>query len=275
MQEDAGTVSLFHSDALIMNMLLRPNRTRLLPTLAAWMLSGTAFCATGQPLPEPGLMLREGVWNGDVGTFVVPPALAGKPVSTWPADGWYRLRQDWQAMQMEAVVAPASVRPQFLQSIARQAEMSTHLSPQDAETPGYRYLRVPGTRLTTGTIKPYLFRNGTAQLTPKLDFRYELALGGKTFAFTVQNGLRGRNGEPYGDGAQYLIEYDGQKFEYSLEGFGWDSRIQGIADLDDDGKPDFLVNVGGSNSGYEYLLLSSLAKPGRNPPTASLRSLGC
>ena len=51
--------------------------------------------------------------------------------------------------------------------------------------------------------------------------------------------------------------------------------MSAIADIDGDGKPDFLISVGGNNSGHEYLLLSSLARPGRNPPSAALHSVGC
>lgn len=243
--------------------------------VAALLLSTLAPLTQAQTLPEPGLLLREGIWNGDVGSFVVPAALDGKPARSWPADGWYRIRQDGQTIRVEAVVTPSTSRPTFLQAIARSAEATVDVIAQSEPTDASLYLRVPGAKLTPGSLKPYLFKNGTPQLSPKLDYRYELKLGDKPFAFSVQNGLRGKNGEPYGDGAHYFIEYDGEKYSYSLDGFGWDSRIQAIADLDGDGKPDFFINVGGNNSGYEYVLLSSVAKPGRNAPTASLRSMGC
>lgn len=252
---------------------------RLTRAALAILLGAGATLAAAQTKPEtePGLMLREGTWNGDVGTFVVPAALDGKPPRTWPADGWVQVLQAGNALRIEAVVTPPSARPAFLQAIARAAEMSVDAPLKSEPVAESRplFLRVPGVRLSQGTVKPYLFKNGTPQLAPLLDHRYELKLGDKPFALTVQNGLRGKNGEAYGEGAHYLIEYDGEKFLYSLDGFGWDSRIQAIADLDGDGKPDFFVNVGGSNTGYEYVLLSSLAKPGRNPPTASLRSMGC
>lgn len=48
-----------------------------------------------------------------------------------------------------------------------------------------------------------------------------------------------------------------------------------IGDFEGDGRPDFLFQVGGSNSSYEALILSSQARPGRNPPTAYLASWGC
>jgi hypothetical protein len=89
--------------------------------------------------------------------------------------------------------------------------------------------------------------------------------------FTVRNGFRTKDGRAYGEGAQYTIEYDGQRYEYSLGTRGWDSTILSIADIDGDGKPDFHIATG---DGAEFILLSSLAKPGRNAPSASLVSTG-
>ncbi len=108
-----------------------------------------------------------------------------------------------------------------------------------------------------------------------MDNRYALKLGEQEFAFTVRNGFRTKSGAPYGDGAQVTVEYDGQQYAYSLGEFGWDSTIVAIADLDGDGKPDFIFRVGGTNSETEAVLLSSKAKPGKNPATASLSSFGC
>jgi hypothetical protein len=230
--------------------------------------------AQSTPLPEPGLMLREGVWNGGVGTYEFPDTLANKAPGSWPADGWVRLVQKEHAYVLDPVITPPTARPAFLQSIAKAAESKEEGSFPEADSKPM-YLRVPGSKFRTGLVTPYKFRNGTSRISPQLDYRYELKLGEQAFAFRVQNGLRSKDGKPYGDGAHYFIEYDGNQYEYSLTGFGWDSVISAIADFDGDGKPDFLIYVGGSNSGHEYLLLSSQAKPGRNPPTASLHSMGC
>ena len=62
----------------------------------------------------------------------------------------------------------------------------------------------------------------------------------------------------------------GERYEYLLDGFGWDSEIQFAGDLDRDGRPDFIVYVNGNNAGTWYVLLSSEAKPGMNEPAASL-----
>jgi hypothetical protein len=112
-------------------------------------------------------------------------------------------------------------------------------------------------------------------LQPELDYQYQLKFGEVPFKFRVQNGLKGKNGAPYGEGATYFVEYDGKKFEYALGYFGWASRVVAITDLDGDGFPDFVVEIDGSNSGGTFILLSSTAKPGKNAPTASLGNWGC
>ena len=240
-------------------------------------------------LKEPGVMLRVGTWNGDVGSFVVPAALANIKSSAWPIDGWIRLNLRADRIELEPVLMPNQQSPAFLKTITRQLEDTQDqgggTSNQAQSNPAQQatsvepsndiFVRVPGAKWVTGSAQTYRFKNGTGVLRPKLDNRYELVWAGQPFAFTVQNGLRDRNGRAYGDGAQYTIEYDGNKYEYSLGEFGWDSQIMAIADLDGDGKPDFIITVGGNNSGYEAILLSSRAKPGKNPPTASLRAIGC
>lgn len=137
------------------------------------------------------------------------------------------------------------------------------------------YLRFPGLQLRTGQVPLYRFKNGTASLAPMLDHRYELSLGEQPFAFTVRNGFKGRGGASFGYGAQYCVGVGGQQYHCSLPEFGRESRINAIGDFDGDGKPDFLITVGGNNSSHEYLLLSSLARPGKNAPSASLHATGC
>lgn len=237
------------------------------------------------PAPEPGVMLREGNWAGDVGTYLIPAALVGlKPVA-WPDAGWMRLALLADRVDVEPVAVDAGKPPEFLESIRKQLRerelVSDQPTPTTAQAAAYSvlpdriYLRVPGVSLRPGSAAAYRFKNGTSQLRPILDYRYSLALDGRDFAFTVQNGRRNKAGVAYGEGAQIHIEYDGNTYEYNLGQFGWDVTIQAIADLDGDGKPDFIVAVGVSNGSYEAILLSSLASPGRNPPTASLSAIGC
>jgi hypothetical protein len=268
---------------------------------------------TSEALRETGAMLRTGSWGTDAGAYGTPQAFEGVKPEAWPVDGWVRLRvyadrverepmsvkppkkmklakrasqEATQAKQTAQSTRPPK-RPDFLQTIVEQLtsaekgdweaveRMSTVANETALVVGDAIYLRVPGANINAGTSPTYRFKNGTATLLPKLDYRYELKLGEQAFAFTVQNGLRSKTGAIYGDGAQYRIEYDGNVYEYSLGQFGWDSQILAIADLDGDGKPDFIIRVGGSNSGYEAILLSSTAKPGKNAPTASLTSSGC
>ena len=244
-----------------------------------WM--GSSFGA--EHPGEPGVMLREGTWDGGVGSYSVPEVLSHVKPTEWPIDGWARLTIRTDRIDIEPVLLPKRQTPPFLKNIAAQLEgmQTDSASPQSVaqapagNAPNQIFLRVRAESLSKASVVPYRFRNGTSSLRPKLDFRYELMFAGRPVSFTIQNGLRGKDGAPYGDGAQYTIEYDNQKYEYSLGEFGWDSSITAIADLDGDGKPDFIISVGGNNSGLEAILLSSTARPGKNVPTASLRSTGC
>ena len=58
-------------------------------------------------------------------------------------------------------------------------------------------------------------------------------------------------------------------------GHGWELRILALGDVEADGEPDCLFSIGGPNASRQALVLSSLAKPGRNPPTAYLAATGC
>lgn len=254
-----------------------------LPRISLLLFVASTAALASEQQSEPGAMLREGTWSDGVGAYALPQAFEKVKPANWPVDRWYRLTLVSDHILSEAVVAPPRQMPTFLRSIVTQLEtLSTESAASQSSVPveapewvDQLYLRVPGSHFLDGSIPAYVFKNGTSTLRPKLDYRYELQLGGLSFAFTVRNGLRGKNGEAYGRGAQYTVEYDGNKYEYSLGEFGWDSTIRAIADLDGDGKPDFIVTVGGNNSGYEAVLLSSKAKPGKNPATASLFQDGC
>jgi len=250
---------------------------------AAALLAAAAAGAQTRPPAEPGTLLRSGNWGGDIGTFGVPPSLQSLPPQRWPGDGWVRL--DWEAhgLRASAVAAPAAGQPAFLRSIVVQVQAAAQGEPGRAGTltetqvddPEPMYLRAPGSTLRQGFVPTYRFRNGTRELRPLLDHRYELMWQGTPFAFTVHNGLRTAAGTPYGESAVYTIEVGTESYRYELPGYGWDSTIQAIADLDGDGKPDFFIGLGGPNSGVEVVLLSSQARPGRNVPTATLTAFGC
>jgi len=234
------------------------------------------LAAAAASAAEPGLLLREGNWAGDVGTYLVPPALASMPTSRWPVDRWHRLRIEARAVVVSVVPAGANSEPAFLATITAQVAAARGGTILESSTAPENelYLRIEGATFAERTAPAYVFRNGTTAIRPELDRRYELQLGDKPFAFTVHNGARTAKGTPYG-GAHYVIEVDGETREYVLGEFGWDSTIEAIADLDGDGKPDFIVRVAGNNSDTEAVLLSSRAKPGKNPATASLVAIGC
>lgn len=239
--------------------------------LLAAATAGAQVRATG----EPGALLRNGNWSGDVGTFAVPQALQSVPPQRWPSDGWMRIEWDTHGLRTSAVAAPSEGQPAFLRSIVVQVQTAAQggngtLTETLVDDPDPMYLRAPGSTLRHGFVPAYRFRNGTRELKPLLDHRYELMWQGTPFAFTVQNGQRTAAGVPYGEGAVYTIETGGETYSYVLPGQGWDSTIHAIADIDADGKPDFFISLGGT----EAVLLSSQAKPGRNVPTATLTAFG-
>ena len=129
------------------------------------------------------------------------------------------------------------------------------------------YLNLSRVALREGPLTEVSLRRRA--LVPKNGRAHALTLGTTKFTLTVNNGLEGRAG------AHYVIELAGEKYEYLLDGFGWDSEIQYAGDLDRDGKPDLIVYVNGNNSGTWYLLLSSQARRGMNAPAAQLTSSGC
>lgn len=224
---------------------------------------------------EAGALLRSGEWRQDVGSYGVPQQFETLKPTKWPKDLWYSLKVKDSALHVQAQKSNID----WLNNIVRQlpvADGQGIFEPKESdEYDPTMYLRVPAVVFKEGPRPLYMFKNGTPTLLPELDYQYQLVLDKTPFKMRVQNGLKGKNGEPYGEGATYFIEYDGKKFEYSLGYFGWASRIVGISDIDGDGFPDFIIYIDGSNSGATFILLSSLAKPGKNSATASLHSWGC
>jgi hypothetical protein len=228
---------------------------------------------------EVGALLKSGEWRQGVGSHGVPLYFADLAPTKWPTDHWYALSVGDTSIEITTASIKGQ-RPAWLQKIVSQIPEGVTESPNpeenlNAEYDGIMYLRVPGTVLKEGRQALYVFKNGTGTLRPELDYQYHLSFNGVPFDMRVQNGLKGKNGEPYGEGATYFIDYAGKKFEYPLGYFGWASKIVAITDIDGDGLPDFVIDIDGSNSGATFILLSSHAKPGKNIATASLNFWGC
>ncbi len=160
-----------------------------------------------------------------------------------PADGWYRVTSKASGLQVQAVAAPVSVPGE-----------------EEAEAIDTRYIRVPGARIAEGRLPTVAFADGV--FTPRTDRAYQLALGDKHFTLTV------------GSGGLFTVHMGEDSYSFHLDGgLEGDSTILAAADIDSDGKPDFLLQVGGQ----EVLLLSSRTQPGLNPPAAvlALQADGC
>lgn len=177
------------------------------------------------------------------GLMLRPGIEAEVDASSLAADGWYRVTNKDRVLQVQAVAAPVSVPGE-----------------EEAEAIDTRYIRVPGARIAEGRLPAVDLADGV--LTPQVDHAYELALGGTPFTLTV------------GDGGIYTVRINDDSYSFHVDGdVGGDSRVLAAADIDSDGKPDFIVQIGDR----EVLLLSSRTQPGLNPPAAvlALRADGC
>lgn len=164
--------------------------------------------------------------------------VAGAPSPDWPVDGWYRLAPSGRSIEVRA---------------AKPSE------PDDAEVEGAMYVRVPGARLKEGRRPVYRF--SSAILQPKVGHQYELMLGKTRFSFVVESDEHGTH---------YAITYGGETHGYTLGLPAAATQVHAVADLDGDAMPDFLVEVGDDT----FLLLSTVARPGQNPPSAQLWAMG-
>jgi hypothetical protein len=108
--------------------------------------------------------------------------------------------------------------------------------------------------------------DGTRVLKPQPGQRYALVLGQVPFSFAVTH-------DPHG--LRYDIQYGDHDYRYVLGRPGALTLVHSMADLDEDGLPDFQLQVGDDS----FLLLSTEAQPGDNPPTAQYpaanHSAGC
>ncbi len=203
-------------------------------------------------------LLLPGHYDGDAGSF---DALPGDV----PETGWFVIVKDAAGVYLNRIPDTPGQRPAFMRELER-ATLDNSATLQSALGQLY-YVNLPRAALRAGPVVEVPLRRRA--LVPVNGRTYALTLGATPFSLTVGNGFDGRAG------AHYVIEHRGARYEYLLDGFGWDSEIQVAGDLDRDGLPDFVVYVNGNNAGTWYVLLSSEAKPGMNRPAASLSVHGC
>ena len=258
----AGGLALLVAGALA--LWLRVGAPVAATVVAAALVVAATFGTDGANAAPPAkspprnLLLLPGHYDGAIGAF-------DAPLSEMPDTGWYVLVKDRAGSYVRRIPEARGARPLFL----RELELAT---PENSATLQSAlgqlfYVNLPRTALAEGPVTEVKLRSRA--LSPANGRAYPLALGATPFTLTVNNGTKGRAG------AHYVLDVKGVKYEYLLDGFGWDSEIQYAGDFDRDGRPDLIVYVNGNTTGTWYLLLSSLAKPGMNAPAARLSSAGC
>jgi len=248
------------SIAAVLAFFVRPARALagVAAIVIACALVPDASAQARKPKPPQNHLLLPGHYDGDVGSFDAIPNEA-------PDTGWFVLVKDVAGVYVRRIPDTPGRRPEFMREL-EHATLDNSATLQSALGQLY-YVNLANVKLREGPVTEVPLRrralvsvNGRA---------YALSLGDSSFTLTVNNGLNGRAG------AHYVVEQGGERYEYLLDGFGWDSEIQVAGDIDRDGRPDFVVYVNGNNAGTWYLLLSSESKPGMNKPSASLTAHGC
>ncbi|MEO8751144.1 MAG: marine proteobacterial sortase target protein [Casimicrobiaceae bacterium] len=255
-----GALALALAGALALS--LRRTRAALAACIAlvaiAVVGTGVADAEPRARTPTRNILLMPGHYDGDVGSF-------DAPLADMPDTGWFVLVKDAAGSYMRRIPDAGGGRPLFLREL-ETATAENGATLQSALGQLF-YVNFPRITLREGPVTEVPLRRRA--LVPVNGRAYALTLGATPFTLTVNNGIKGRAG------AHYVVELGGVKYEYLLDGFGWDSEIQYAGDVDGDGKPDFIVYVNGNSSGTWYVLLSGQAKAGMNPPVASLMAAGC
>ena len=211
-----------------------------------------------KPTAPQNHLLLPGHYDGDIGSLDAIPQDA-------PASGWFVLVKDAAGMYVRRIPDTPGSRPAFMRELER-ATQDNGATLQSALGQLF-YVNLPQAALREGAVVEVPLQPARADSGERP--RLFTDTGRDAVLADREQRMEGRAG------AHYVIEQDGQRYEYLLDGFGWDSEIQLAGDIDRDGRPDFVVYVNGNSAGTWYLMLSSEAKPGMNKPSASLTAHGC
>ena len=254
-----GALALLAAAGLALRLRTSGATVAVMAVVAVTMASvDPAHAQARKPKPAQNHLLLPGHYNGDTHSL-------DAPLKDMPDTDWFVLVKDAAGSYLHRIPDAQGERPQFLREL-EHATMDNSATLQSALGQLF-YLNLPRAALRAGPLAEVPLRRRA--LIPVNGRGYPMTVGSTSFVLTVNNGLKGRAG------AHYVIEHGGGRFEYLLDGFGWDSEIQYAGDIDRDGLPDLIVYVNGNSAGTWYVLLSSDARPGMNAPAAKLTAWGC
>lgn len=201
-------------------------------------------------------MTRRNTLPRALARFALVASAALAAASLWaqtrPEQGLLLDAQTWQEEVVTAATGPWPEQGWYRIVAGMQGVEVRGVKPTDADAApaDALFFRLRGTALKTGMHANQM----------PLEMLAPAAAG----RFSVQV-------EEVAAGVQYTIGYGGHTYTYLVGPTGASTNVRGVADLDGDGRPDFVIDVEGETT---YLLLSSQARPGPNLPTAELPAHG-
>lgn len=193
--------------------------------------------------------------------FALVVAAAGAAASLWaqnrPEQGLLLDAQTWQEEVAIASTGPWPDKGWYRIVTTEQGVDVRNIKPGDREAvpADALFFRLPGTTLKTGMRASY--RDLEVLRPPRMGRDHELSLG-KRFTLRV---------EEVDASVRYQIGYGAHEYTYVVGPKGSTTSVRAVADLDGDGRPDFVIDVDGLAT---FLLLSTRAQPGLNLPTAEM-----